>query len=244
MNSVDIRRPKLAAALKWGIGLVAVFVAGLAAITIVKGILALSLLGLAAAAVIYGSPWAAMKLANMSLSAQKHEARENPIETRQNMAVQMRQQLASGEEALTLFAGAVADFADQVKALKRDQPDDAADFDEQLAKMRELLSFREKAWQNAKATVVEFEKATGRAANKWKVAQVAARVNKLSGAAIGTEMDKLLAAESLDSVQSAMNRAFADMDRAIRAESVPQLAAQPTHTIDVNAVEIREKVRL
>jgi len=244
MNSVDIRRPKLAAALKWGIGLVAVFVAGLAAITIVQGILALSLLGIAAAAVVYGSPWAAMKLANMSLSAQKHEARENPIETRQTMALRMRADHKAGGELLTTFSAEVMNFADQVKALKHEQPDDSADFDTQLESMRQLLEHRRQKWNEAGAAIEAFEKATERAARKWKVAQSAAALQKLSGAAENKAMDKLLAAESLDAVQTAMNRALAEMNHALAVEAPPQLAAQPSHTIDVNAVEIREKVRL
>lgn len=243
MNSADTRRPKLAAALKWTIGLAAVVVAGLAAVTIVKGLVALTLLGVAAAAVVYGSPWAALKLSNMSLSAQKNEARENPIETRQNMALRMREEHKAAGELLKTFSAEVMNFADQVKALKAEQPEDSADFDTQLESMRQLLEHRRKKWQDAGTAIETFEKATERAARKWKVAQAAMALQKLSGAAENKAMDKLLAAESLDSVQTAMNRALAEMNHALAVEAPPQIAAQPTHTIDVNAVEIRERVR-
>ena len=68
-------------------------------------------------------------------------------------------------------------------------------------------------------------------------------MQKLSGSVAADEMDKLLAAESLDSVQSAMNHALAELDSALAMESPPVLAAPAIPPIDVHAVEIKERVR-
>lgn len=66
-------------------------------------------------------------------------------------------------------------------------------------------------------------------------------MQKLSGAQEDDAMNKLLAEESLDSVQTAMNRALSELDTLLAAE-VPRVPHNPSPTIDVHAVEIRERL--
>lgn len=238
--SLDARRVKLATAVKWGIGFGAAALIAPVVFLIVKGIAGLIAAGVLGLAAVNLAPVLAMKFANWKLKGLKHEARENPIETRQHIALQQRARLDQARSELTSFITEVKNFADEVKQLAQTQPEDAADFNDQLAKLRQLQQLKESRLKAANEAADAFEAATDRAARKWKVAQSAIRMNKLAGQSQDDAMNKLLAAESLDSVQSAMNQAFAEMDTALALQSLPP--PSPVNTIDVQAVENRERV--
>ena len=240
--TTEQRKTRIATVAKWGIGLAGAALIAPIAFLAIKGVVGLAVAAVLGLAIVHGAPVLSMKFANWKLKGLKQEARQNPIETRQNIAIGARQRIRSGEQELTNFATEVRNFADEVKTLRLSQPEDAADFDDQLAGLQRLLELKRQSLAEAKRNADEFEAATRRAANKWKVAQAAIRMQKLSGAMADDEMNKLLAAESLDSVQSAMNRALAELDTAIAMKAPPALAAPQVPPIDVTAIEIRERV--
>lgn len=241
--TTEQRKARIAAWAKWGMGLAGAVLIAPFVYLAVKGLVGLALASVLGLAIVHGAPVLSMKFANWKLKGLKQEARQNPIETRQNIAMQARARITDAEQELTNFATEVRNFADQVKTLRSSQPDDAADFDEQLRGLQRLLELKRQRLAEAKRNADDFEAATARAANKWKVAQAAIRMQKLSGSVADDEMNKLLAAESLDSVQSSMNRALAELDLALAMEAPPALASPAIPPIDVRAIEIQERVR-
>lgn len=241
--TTEQRKARIAGWAKWGIGLAGAALIAPIVFLAVKGIVGLAVASVLGMAIVHGAPVLSMKFANWKLKGLKQEARQNPIETRQNIAMQARARIKAGEQELTTFSTEVRNFADQVKALRSSQPDDAADFDEQLKSLKRLQDLKRQRLADAMHQADEFEAATDRAANKWKVAQAAIRMQKLSGAMEDDAMNKLLAAESLDSVQSAMNRALSELDSALAMEAPPALEAPAIPPINVHAVEIKERVR-
>lgn len=241
MNN-EQKKARIATAAKWIIGLVGAAVIAPIVFLAIQGIVGLAIAGVLGLAIVHGAPVMSMKFANWKLAGMKWEARANPIETRQNIAVQARQRIDAAAEELKLFAAEVKNFSKEVADLRSTQPEDVADFEEQLSGLQRLLELKTQGIKDAMAKADEFEQATQRAARKWKVAQSALRMKKLSGSVAENEMNKLLAAESLDSVQTAMNSALADLDIVLALQKAP--AVQHPVTIDVNAVEIRERARL
>lgn len=241
--TTEQRKARIAGWAKWGIGLAGAVLIAPFVFLAVKGIVGLAVASVLGLAMVHGAPVLSMKFANWKLKGLKHEARQNPIETRQNIAMQARKRIADSEKELSNFATEVRNFTEVVKELRKTQPDDAADFDEQLVGLKRLLDLKRQSLAEAQRNADEFEAATQRAANKWKVAQAAIRMQKLSGSMADDEMNKLLASESLDSVQSAMNQALAELDTVIAMKAPPALASPVTPPIDVHAVEIKERVR-
>jgi hypothetical protein len=242
LTSLDARRKALTTKGKIALAAVALLVSPVI-FMVVKG-----LVGLAAAAVVGGAiisfaPVVAMKFANWKLKAMKSEARENPIETRQALGLAARERIRQGEQELTTFSTEVKNFTDEVKELRLAQPEDAADFDEQLANLKRLLQHKVESLREAVAKADAFDAATARAARKWKVAQSAIRMQRLTGEQANDALDKILAEESLDSVQTAMNRAMAELDTALAMAAPPALSHNPSPVIDVHAVEVRERIR-
>lgn len=233
---------RLSTKVKWLLGLVAAFVVAPVIFMVVKGLIGLAVAGLVGLTIINFAPVAALKFANWKLQGLKGEARANPIETRQNLALEARARIVAAQGELTTFTAEVKNFTDEVKELTKTQPEDAADFADQLRKLQQLLKFKQDGLAAAIRSAEQFEAATARAARKWKVAQSAIRMQRLAGAAADDAMSKILAEESLDSVQTAMNRALAELDTAIAMSAPPAITNQPSTFIDVNAVEVRERL--
>ena len=235
MNLPDPKNIRLATGIKWAIGIAAAVLIAPVVYLAIKGIVGLAVAAIAGLVAVNGMPVVAMKLANWKLRGMKWEARSNPIETRQALAIKARERIGEAEKAFTDFATEVRNFADEVNALSQSQPADAADFAEQLRKLRQLLALKEAGLKAARESADAFEAATERAARKWKVAQSAIRMNRLAGAAADDALSKILADESLDSVQTAMNRALSELDTAIAMSSPVMVTHQPAEVIEMPA---------
>lgn len=240
---IDPKKLRLAAGVKWALGLAGAVLIAPVVFLAVKGLVGLALAAIVGLAMVNFAPVLSMKFANWKLRGMKDEARTNPIETRQNLAIKARERIAAAEIALTEFSTEVRNFADEVTALSKTQPDDAKDFAEQLANLRLLMQRKQDGLTAARLSADDFEAATARAARKWKVAQSAIRMQRLAGAAADDAMNKILAEESLDAVQSAMNRALAELDTAIAMSSQPALSHQPVDVIEMVPVGQKEKAR-
>lgn len=214
-------KQKLTTGVKWALGLGAALVVAPVVFMMIKGIVGLAVAAVLGLLVVNFAPVLARKVANWKLLALKDEARTNPIETRQNIAIAARQRLLKAQQELQAFATEVRNFASEVNQLAREQPDDAADFQKQLAQLQGLLQLKTEKLQVAKREADEFDAKTARAARKWKVAQSAIRMQKLAGAQADDAMNKLLAEESLDAVETAMNQAFAEMDSTFALQAAP-----------------------
>lgn len=209
------RGKKLSAVVKYGLMLAVCFAVAPFIFGAIQGLVGLLVAGAISYTAIELTPWFSRKVANGVMKLLRHEARTNPIETRMNILIDMREKLKQYANEITTFAAEVRNFADEVKALQQTQPEDAADFEEQLRNLHLLLERKKQAYERATAQANEFEVATQRAARKWKVAQSAIRMNKLAGQSKDDMLNKIMAEEALDSVQTAMNRAFAELDTAV-----------------------------
>ena len=192
------------------------------------------------------APVFALRVATWRIMGLKAIARGNPIETREHIAIQNRERLKQFAESITSFAAEVKNFADEVAKLERQYPGESASFQEQLAACRHLLQVQRDKYAAATKAAEEFEAATARAKAKWNVAQSALRMRRLAGAQMGATMDKILAEEALDSVQSAMNSAFAELETSIM-EATSTLGAithNPTEPLVIEAhATVKEVVR-
>ena len=207
----------------------------------VKGVVGLAVAATVGAAVVYLAPWVGMKLANLGLKAQKHEARTNPIETMQVQAAEARKRLASARDELVAFGAEVRNFRAEVREIDRSaHPADAEEGALNLAAMEKLLAHREASYNKAVAEADAFDSLIKRAAGKWKVAQSAQRISKMAGAQQDDAMRQILKAESLDSVQTAMNKALADPSTraSLQSQGVDVTPGPPQMFMDLITSEI------
>lgn len=241
--NIDIRKQALATKVKWALAALAALAVSPIIFLVVKGLVGLAAAAIVGGAIISFAPVVAVKFANWKLRALKHEARENPIETRQAIALKQREQLELRKQALEQFGAEVRNVESEIRSLRsHGQQADADEMQRELEKLQELLAHKVAKWKQAKATLEAFEQMTERLGRRWKTVQALLRAKKAGGTEAEQAMDKLLAEESADAVQTQMNAAFAELDIEL-ADSRPALEHNPSPTIDVVATVVAERIR-
>lgn len=243
LNELNERRKSLS---KWGmIGLLAVaLIAAPLVYMIIKGLVGLIIAGVLGLAILTFAPVISMKFANWKLKAIKAEATRNPVETLQNVYAEKLQQKAVIKQKITVFRAKTAGFADKVEGFKERYPQDAAKFEDQLQKMRQLLARREQKYTKIKKDLEQFSSVIERADAIWQMGLAAAEMNEAAGVFDGEQMYERIKVETaLESVQDSMNMAFSEMESDLMAgdeipmvEEVapPAIEHQPADVIPLN----------
>lgn len=211
----EIKKKRLVTALKWGISGVAIIVVAPMVFLLIKGVVGLAIAGAIGLSAINLAPVVAMKLANQKVKAIVKEAKTNPIET---LYVQSQEKRAASETfkgSITAFRTEIKNFSDQTVTFKKDYPEDAARFENQLAAMDKLLKFRESRYKQLQVELDNFDKAIARAQAMWSMSQAAQKMNKMAGMETGDPFEKIKADSAINSVMSSMNKAFAEMETAL-----------------------------
>lgn len=217
-----------------------------------------AIVGLAGLLVVIGTSWAAisflpyvaMKFANWRLKAIKAEAAKNPIESLQNQSAKKHEALAQYLDKLNDFGAQLLAFADKVKAYVRQGLDDAPVYVEQLDKMKQLQQVRQDKYTATKGALAEFDEGIRRASTKWEMAKAAAAMSEVAGDVDGDVFDKIVVETSLDSVQTSLNKSFAELDTLLLDSkpvvTAPRAALAEPHAdaIDAQVVDGREKVNV
>lgn len=243
MNAIDdVKKARLAIGLKWGLGLAAAVVISPIVFLAVKGLVGLALAATIGLAMVNFAPVLSMKFANWKLRGIKHEARTNPVETLQNQLVDRRKQLSAFRASITEFNAAVKGFEGKVTMFKRQQPDQADRFEKQLKGMQDLLVLRERRYREADAELDKFEGAIERASALWDMSLEAQRMNKLAGQQDAGAFDRIKTDVAFDSVESSLNRAFAELETSLLDEA-PALTHSPTDVIEMQPIGVKETTR-
>jgi DNA repair exonuclease SbcCD ATPase subunit len=179
------------------------------------------------------------------LKAIKAEAARNPIETLQNDYGKRQEGLRNFASRISDFATAVGSFEDKLGEFKRDHPEDAPKFDEQLRKMKLVLENRKAKFKEAQTELAAYDKEIKRANDIWQMGQAAAAMTSAAGMTEDDFLQKISTETALDSVQKSMNRAFADLEVSLLEEQKPpqQLpqGSPPQTTVEVEPPPVRSK---
>ncbi len=228
MNELELKRKRIETIVKvLAIGLIGFFVAPFIFIAI-KGIIGLAV---AAAIALFGvnvfAPWFGSKIANWRLKAIKHEASLNPIETLENKYAEKQNALLEMRENLKEFMSAVQTLYSEIQEHNRNFPNRPSSFQDKYLKMKDLLDLRGKKYKDAQRNLERFADVIEEKRSDWKVAQAAAKANKLAN--VGEDfMSKLQTDTALTAVQDSLNIAFSELEVSLLDE---QSTVQPQSTI-------------
>jgi len=201
--------------IKYGVQSLAIMVAGFFIAPFVfqaiGGIIGLGVAAGLAGAMVYFSPWMAMKAANLRLKAMKAEAIKNPVETLQIQLVTAQGEVEKSRRELVDFDAALRTFRDEVNGLAKSFPGSEEKFKEQLEEMERGLQAKRDLRNAAIQAMGEFEKVVQRAEAEWRVTQAMINAGKASKSSVDLAVQKILGNTALTSVQNGMNRALADL---------------------------------
>ena len=224
MNEVELKRKRIEAAVKIG-GMLAVgFLVAPFVFIAIKGILGLVAASAVGFFIINLVPWFAAKVANWRLKALKHEASTNPIETLENQYKQREEGLVAFRENILAFHAEVQNFYSQLEENRSKLSENVVKkFEEQYQKMKALLDSRGQKYKLAQKKLREFADLIDQKKVEWNIAQSAAKMSKAAG--VGEDfMNKLMADTAVNSVQTSLNTAFAELEVSLLDESsTPQI---------------------
>lgn len=230
--NIDMRKQKLATKVKWGLAAAAALIISPVVFLIVKGLVGLAIAGVLGMAIISFAPVVSMKFANWKLKAIKAEAAANPVETMQNVYREKGDAIASFAQRIEDFATEVMNFESKLAGFRTEFPAEAPKFDATHAAMLKLLQLRRDKLRQAGAEHQRFEVEIRKADAIWKMGQAAASLHKAAGMTDDDFMQKLKTETAIDSVQSNLNRALAQLETSL-AEELPALEHNPSPVIDV-----------
>lgn len=233
--NLELKKQRLSTVLKWGVGLAAAALIAPVIFLAVKGIVGLAIALVLGLVLVHGAPLASRWMSTVALEGFKGLARKNPVETRQIIAMKRNEELTSVAEAIRTFGAEVLNVERHVKELEREgDAVGAAELRRTLEKLQQVLAMRKQAYQRAVAAQQEYEQVTAKVALRWKAAQAALKAQKLAGPSANKELDRIMSEEALESVETAMNKVFADLEHTMLTESL-QLDNNPSPVIEVPA---------
>lgn len=197
---------------KWGIGIAAAVVVSPLAYVIIKGTVGLVVAGVAGLAVVHGAPYLSMKFANWKIKAIKAEARENPIETMENLLIAKRQAFKEFKVNVETAVTARNGFKTKIEEFAKKYPARAKEFQDQLARMNDLVERKKRALGDAERMLEDGKNKLDEMKAYWDMSQAAQAANKAAGMDTGDLYERMKADTACDAVFESMNRAFAEME--------------------------------
>ena len=241
--TVEQRKARLAAAAKWWFGLVGAAIVAPVVFLAVQGLVGLILAGVLGLAIVHGAPVLSMKFANWKIKAVKAEAARNPVETMQHVLMEKGAAVSAFAQRVEDFATEVRNFNDKLDGFRAQFPAEAPKFEETLRSMQQLLKLRRQRLKEARDELTRLEGEIRKADAIWKMSLAASRMHRAAGMTEDSIMQRIKTETAVDSVQSSLNRALSQLETSLSEEALA-LESNPSPTIDVNAVEIRERVGL
>lgn len=176
----------------------------------IQGLIGLVVAGSIGFIAINMAPWFAAKVANWRLKALKAEAAKNPIETLENQFNEKQNALLQFRESIKEFHAEVENVRAEIAEHKEKYPNDTR-FDDKLNKMCALLANRAAKYKQAQKNLADFNEVIERKRSEWKIIQASMKMEKAAG--VGEDfISKLMADTALDSIQTGLNTAFAELE--------------------------------
>lgn len=204
---------------KVAIASVTIFLIAPFVFTLIKGIIGLAAAVAISAVIIAITPAVSLAIANLRVSLLKLEATKNPVETLENELNLRTVQLQEKRRSIETSTEKYKTFEAHVSSLKLKYPEEAAKFDDQLAKLAQLLDLKRSAYKTASSDLARFAEVVEKAAAIWQVTQALSAANNSENP---TEnfYSTLRTKTALDSVQISLNHSFAALETTLLDQEI------------------------
>jgi flagellar biosynthesis chaperone FliJ len=241
--TTEQRKVRLARWVKWGAGLAGAAIIAPIVFLAIQGLIGLIVAGVLGLVIVHGAPVLATMFANWKIKAIKAEAARNPVETMQAVLQEKDQAVKAFAQRVEDFATEVRNFGDKLDGFRTQFPVEAPKFEDNLRSMKKLLDLRRQRLREARDELGRFESEIRKVDAIWKMSLAASSMHRAAGMTEDSIMQRIKTETAIDSVQSSLNRALSQLETSLSEESAA-IEHDPSPTIDVTAVEVRERVRL
>lgn len=245
MNDIELKRVKIERLAKIGALCLAGFLIAPIILATIKGIIGLIIAGVITLAAVNLAPWYCAKVANWRIMALKHEAAKNPIPTLENEYIARASKLDQFKDSLENFKAAVKAFYSKLNDVKKRFPEEAQQFEDNYAKLKQLEDLRSRKYLDARQSLADFRASIDKAQIIWDLGQEAKKTSDAAG--IGDEdiLADIKTKTAIDSVQRSLDTAFADLEISLLEEgAAPKAAIADGLQTDTNKQTERKKIQI
>jgi hypothetical protein len=232
MNELEQKRQRFEKIAKVvGLGVAGLLFAPFAAATITGLVSLLVVATLGLLTVNIGIPVGSRLMANWRLKALKAVAAANPIETLENRYSELKDSLMKQRDNIKARIAVASKIFSQIKSFESQfsKPSPRRDSYDKLNQLIELSKGR---YQKAQLALVDFGHVIEEKRADWEIVQSMNEANKLQKA--GEDFtSKLMADTALNTVQTGLDTAFAELDAAVMDENIDKLLSGQDVQINV-----------
>lgn len=234
-----------------GIGAVAIG-AGLMAMTIIKGVVALTTLVVGAIALYFGIPVLAKLAAHSQIAAMIGLVNLNPIPELIDQYKKDENRIDEARKAIAELGTETRMYREKLAEFERTDPDKVADFRQTLVSMVKVYNFQVAKVNQAQAELAKFQNEINSAQRVWNMSKAAYRASSaLKKFKAPDPMDQILRQTALDAVSKSKHRALEELDLSMKLDydsiedvkNVPQLTDDPTQIVDAQFTTVKEAAR-
>lgn len=204
------------------------------------GLIAAATVGLGA---VMFAPVVSMKFANWKVKVIVSEAKENPIETMQNLLIAKKQAFNDFKLNVETAVTACKSFKTKTDQFALQYPTRAPEFQKQLEQMEQLVTAKKTSLKRAQLMLEEGDRKLIELKAYWDMSQAAQAANKAAGMNTGDIYERMKSDTAVDAVFESMNKAFAELEVAATLDA-PALENNPSPTINTLAIDVKSKVNV
>lgn len=205
-----------------------------------QGLTALTAAGALAVFAIFGWPVLIQAAATGQLLSLKWLARSNPIETKELRLRELRQEIQDKASELQKVMAEVDAFKKLVQAMPADE---RGEFEKEVERS---LAAIESVKASLRAQVLKadnYEAGLKRARRRWEAGKALNKLKKLTGRAAENQMKQILDEEADSAIERELSEGLAAMDISAILAEAKAISHNPSPVLDVQAVELKDKVR-
>lgn len=244
---MDAKQERIATIAKWGIGLVGAVVISPFVFLAVKGIVGLIIAVVLVTAAVQFAPAVGVWISNMALKSFIGAVEANPVESLKNLKIEKAEEADQTRKDIEAFDTELRNFKGQLKQVKRDFPEEAADYDAMVSAEEEGLSQMQEDYNEALAGLNQLDKEISKGEALWKLALSALRVTKLNKSQKEAVYQDIKKKTAFDAITSKVNQSFASLDASVRERKNRQplklISVGPVPTSEVKTAKRAEIVR-
>jgi hypothetical protein len=248
----DIRKQKIATAIKWGAGLGVGFLASFIIVHAIAGLIGLVIAGAIGLTVVHLAPVFAMKLANFSMKLMLNEAEKNPIESMLNIYQDNMRIIGEKDQKIAQFQARMEDFKTKMNYYAAKYPTEVSQYQMAEQKMELVLARQKQKQKIAKQEAKLYHDQIDKGKAIYDMACAAHACTELAGSLEKKAFQDIIKQVSFDSITHKFNVAVSELsveadtdpDSIMMSVSEPAQLPESTgsSTISIPA-DTREKVR-
>lgn len=211
------------------------------------GLMALVIMGMIAVALMQAIPLLGQIVENRILGARKKEARENPIEQRQNEFRRRKKQIEEARKAMAIIAAQIEGMKDMIRDQRKKDPNyDFTKHERSVEKMAQFYTAKMRKIDEADQALEEFKKLIERNIYEWNFAQQGkAALESLNAADQESILQEMLSDEAGRAIQDRFNTVCAELDAEVSSlNTEKRLEFDNGMTLDVSGIRIPEMNRV